>query len=234
MNVSKHPSIMIRASLCLFLASWYRILCQERVQGWAPVTVRSPRRVARTSSSSQLHLSYTNGDSFQHGLAILSMPSTSVDRIANEAILETALRQGAPKLSIVLRSDDYSAKSHSIASLRKYVGEVYSSLWDCEMGSDHPERVLDAVVYVQNLPNAAPEQWIHHVPDLDFIVSHDSICGWTSEGGGRGSQYQDSSGNGVAATLLRDNLLIYGVGGVIVPFIGIKLIDLLLVVLNMA
>jgi K+-transporting ATPase ATPase B chain len=32
-----------------------------------------------------------------------------------------------------------------------------------------------------------------------------------------------------AATLLRDNLLIYGVGGLIVPFIGIKAIDLLLV-----
>jgi len=31
-----------------------------------------------------------------------------------------------------------------------------------------------------------------------------------------------------AATLLRDNLLIYGLGGLIVPFIGIKLIDLLL------
>lgn len=37
-----------------------------------------------------------------------------------------------------------------------------------------------------------------------------------------------------AATLLRDNLLIYGVGGVIVPFIGIKAIDLLLVVLGLA
>ena len=29
-----------------------------------------------------------------------------------------------------------------------------------------------------------------------------------------------------AAALLRDNLLIYGLGGVIVPFIGIKLIDM--------
>ena len=29
-----------------------------------------------------------------------------------------------------------------------------------------------------------------------------------------------------AATLLRDNLLVYGLGGLIVPFIGIKLIDL--------
>jgi K+-transporting ATPase ATPase B chain len=36
-----------------------------------------------------------------------------------------------------------------------------------------------------------------------------------------------------AAQLLRDNLLIYGVGGLIAPFIGIKLIDLLLVVLGL-
>jgi potassium-transporting ATPase ATP-binding subunit len=31
-----------------------------------------------------------------------------------------------------------------------------------------------------------------------------------------------------AAQLLRDNLLIYGLGGLIAPFIGIKLIDMLL------
>ena len=31
-----------------------------------------------------------------------------------------------------------------------------------------------------------------------------------------------------AAVLLRDNLLIYGIGGVIVPFVGIKLIDVVL------
>jgi len=37
-----------------------------------------------------------------------------------------------------------------------------------------------------------------------------------------------------AAQLLRDNLLIYGVGGLIAPFIGIKLIDLLLVALRLA
>ena len=35
-----------------------------------------------------------------------------------------------------------------------------------------------------------------------------------------------------AARLLRDNLLIYGVGGLIAPFIGIKLIDLVLVALG--
>jgi K+-transporting ATPase ATPase B chain len=37
-----------------------------------------------------------------------------------------------------------------------------------------------------------------------------------------------------AAQLLRDNLLIYGVGGLIAPFIGIKLIDMLLVLLKLA
>lgn len=37
-----------------------------------------------------------------------------------------------------------------------------------------------------------------------------------------------------AATLLRRNLLIYGLGGLIVPFIGIKAIDLLLVAMNLA
>ena len=37
-----------------------------------------------------------------------------------------------------------------------------------------------------------------------------------------------------AATLLRDNLLIYGLGGLIAPFIGIKLIDLLLVITGLA
>ena len=37
-----------------------------------------------------------------------------------------------------------------------------------------------------------------------------------------------------AAALLRNNLLIYGVGGIVVPFVGIKLIDLILVALHLA
>ena len=37
-----------------------------------------------------------------------------------------------------------------------------------------------------------------------------------------------------AATLLRRNLLIYGVGGIIAPFIGIKLIDILLMYMHLA
>lgn len=37
-----------------------------------------------------------------------------------------------------------------------------------------------------------------------------------------------------AARLLRDNLLVYGLGGLVVPFIGIKLIDVLLVAMRLA
>jgi K+-transporting ATPase ATPase B chain len=36
-----------------------------------------------------------------------------------------------------------------------------------------------------------------------------------------------------ASALLRDNLLIYGLGGLVAPFIGIKLIDLLLAALGL-
>jgi potassium-transporting ATPase ATP-binding subunit len=36
-----------------------------------------------------------------------------------------------------------------------------------------------------------------------------------------------------AATMLRRNLLVYGVGGIILPFLGIKLIDLILVALHL-
>ena len=37
-----------------------------------------------------------------------------------------------------------------------------------------------------------------------------------------------------AARLLRDNLLIYGAGGLIAPFLGIKLVDMVLVALGVA
>ena len=36
-----------------------------------------------------------------------------------------------------------------------------------------------------------------------------------------------------AAALLRYNLLVYGLGGVIAPFIGIKIIDVILVALRL-
>jgi K+-transporting ATPase ATPase B chain len=41
----------------------------------------------------------------------------------------------------------------------------------------------------------------------------------------RGVRYRPAS----AAVVLRRNLLIYGIGGLVVPFIGIKLLDVLLV-----
>jgi potassium-transporting ATPase ATP-binding subunit len=37
-----------------------------------------------------------------------------------------------------------------------------------------------------------------------------------------------------ADALLRRNIMIWGVGGIIVPFIGIKLIDLVMVALHLA
>jgi K+-transporting ATPase ATPase B chain len=37
-----------------------------------------------------------------------------------------------------------------------------------------------------------------------------------------------------AAAVLRRNLLLYGAGGLIAPFLGIKLIDLILVALHLA
>jgi K+-transporting ATPase ATPase B chain len=40
----------------------------------------------------------------------------------------------------------------------------------------------------------------------------------------RGVRYTPSS----AASMLRRNLLVYGVGGIIAPFVGIKLIDLVI------
>jgi K+-transporting ATPase ATPase B chain len=46
----------------------------------------------------------------------------------------------------------------------------------------------------------------------------------------RGVRYHPAS----AASVLRRNLLIYGVGGIIAPFLGIKIIDLLLSLLPLS
>ena len=46
----------------------------------------------------------------------------------------------------------------------------------------------------------------------------------------RGVKYEPKA----AEALLRRNLLIYGVGGVIIPFVGIKAIDMLLVAMHLA
>jgi K+-transporting ATPase ATPase B chain len=46
----------------------------------------------------------------------------------------------------------------------------------------------------------------------------------------KGVKYEPKS----AQALLQRNLLIYGVGGIIVPFIGIKAIDVVLTTLHLA
>jgi potassium-transporting ATPase ATP-binding subunit len=46
----------------------------------------------------------------------------------------------------------------------------------------------------------------------------------------RGVRYQPTS----AAGLLRRNLLIYGLGGIAVPFLGIKLIDVVVTAIGLA
>jgi K+-transporting ATPase ATPase B chain len=46
----------------------------------------------------------------------------------------------------------------------------------------------------------------------------------------RGVRYRPTS----AAAMLRRNLVVYGFGGVIVPFIGIKAIDMIITALHLA
>jgi K+-transporting ATPase ATPase B chain len=46
----------------------------------------------------------------------------------------------------------------------------------------------------------------------------------------RGVRYRPAG----AAALLRQNLLIYGVGGILAPFLGIKLIDVMITYLRLA
>lgn len=162
-----------------------------------PSTLRSthsPTRRANTLHFESTTRLFTHKEDFQHTLAILSMPTTSTDKIANEAILDKAV-QHTRKLSVVLRCQGDT--SPSLAQLRRYVGEVYSTLWDVAMASGDPD-FCDVVVYPQNLPNAAPESWIHCAPDLDSVCSHDSICGWVSESAmGRGLQFQKREGDGM-------------------------------------
>ena len=43
-----------------------------------------------------------------------------------------------------------------------------------------------------------------------------------------------AGGTGSAASLLRRNLLVYGLGGIVMPFAGIKLIDLAVSALHLA
>jgi len=160
----------------------------------------SIRKFPNKPSTSKLYQSLSQSPSYEHTLAILTLPQTSRDRIANEAILETCVKHTKQKVSIVLRCQDSNTRPNpKLNDLRGYVGEIYSLVWDSVLGLDKPlsSELLDVIVYPQNLPNAAPEQWLHHRPDLECICSHDSIIGWISASTeGSGSRYQDVEGSG--------------------------------------
>jgi Cytidylyltransferase-like len=140
-------------------------------------------------------------------LAILAMPYTSVDKIINERILETIMStcEKMEKLSVVLRCQNDQYAPPTVASLRKYVGEIYSQLWDTYMSNNaniaNPDfdfyHLPDVVVYPQNLPNTAPESWIDIQPDLDVVCTFNALCGWMSEEAtGRGQVFQNRHADG--------------------------------------
>ena len=57
-------------------------------------------------------------------------------------------------------------------------------------------KLLDLIVYPQNMPNSPPEGWIDLRPDLTCVCSHDSITGWVTNpnhAGGSGRAYAASS-----------------------------------------
>ncbi|GKZ00813.1 hypothetical protein MPSEU_001033000 [Mayamaea pseudoterrestris] len=121
------------------------------------------------------------------------MPYNTFDRINNEAILETILPR-TNKLSVVLRCH---GQPPSIASLRRYVGTIYSQLWDCTVLDTQNPDLPKVVVYPAHLPNSAPESWITIQPDLDCIISRNEYLGWNSQAaGGEGLAYQQTEGQG--------------------------------------
>jgi cytidyltransferase-like protein len=105
------------------------------------------------------------------------------------------------------RSAKFDGVVVSLTQLRRYAGEVYSMAWDAAFGLDERERssdddsidddddvyenekiatggrLLDLIVYPQNMPNSPPEGWIDLRPDLSCVCSHDSITGWVTSSG---------------------------------------------------
>ncbi len=135
---------------------------------------------------------------YKHTLAILTLPTKSTDRIANEAILSTSMSHTTGKLSIVLRCQD--GITPHLHDLRKYVGEIYSLAWDVVLNlkGQNGDELMDVIVYPHNLPNAAAEAWITHRDDLECICSHDSIIGWETAGAmGSGQKFDHVKGEGV-------------------------------------
>lgn len=150
-----------------------------------------PMHIAPFSSSSL--------SAYRHTLAILTLPKTSTDKIANESILTTSMSKTANTgtVSIVLRCPD--GYSPPISDLRGYVGEIYSLAWDIVLNLKKMDNgeLLNVIVYPHNLPNTAPEAWITHRETLECICSHDSVIGWASSGMGNGHKFDSIEGSGV-------------------------------------
>ena len=120
------------------------------VRGTSPLTsdTIAPTPISRplSSSSSALYASTstkpTKPKTYRHTLAILTLPLTSTDRIANDAVLETAMARTSHRVSVVLRGTDYQ-RQPTLSQLRSYVGEIYSAAWDCTLGFDRDEHADD-------------------------------------------------------------------------------------------
>jgi phosphopantetheine adenylyltransferase len=174
---------------------------------YQPTKLHSTESSSSSSSSSNSNENSKSNGLYKHTLAILTLPQTSTDRIANEAILETCMKHTSDKLSIVLRMADNNnnvnkptTKPPKINELRGYVGEIYSMAWDVALNvkPTTDNELLNIIIYPHNLPNAAPEAWITHRPNLDCICSHSSIIGWVSNTstGSKGNFFVDVEGSG--------------------------------------
>lgn len=141
----------------------------------------------------------TSLDAYRHTLAVLTLPTTSIQRISNESILSTCMRQTTSKLSIILRCQD--GIRPQLSDLRSYVGEIYSLAWDVVLNLNEQVQssdLLNVLIYPQNLPNTASEGWILNRDDLECICSHDSFIGWVStESMGHGRAFDTIEGSGM-------------------------------------
>ncbi len=192
---------LVLLTRCIVLTMALLLPAPPTVLGFLGTQIR--RQPPIVSSKFQIQMSKgeerEKKDLYKHTLAILTLPQTSIDRIANEAILETCMKHTSDKLSVVLRCPDN--KTPKLNELRGYVGEIYSMAWDAVLDVDvnpSKDELLNVVIYPQNLPNAAPEAWITHRPDLECICSHSSIIGWVSNTScGSGKFFESVEGSGI-------------------------------------
>lgn len=112
----------------------------ERPSSLRPFSSTIALHAAATSSSTS---STSTPKTYRHTLAILTLPLTSTDRIANDAVLETAMARTSHRVSVMLRGTDHRP---TLSQLRSYVGEIYSAAWDCTLGFDRDEHADDDVV----------------------------------------------------------------------------------------